>query len=89
MQAMARSSSLLRALPSALALPVVAWTQSTPPVPSEYQRFFVQYGDRRSLFEKALNSVGLTSLDVGRSYALIAGVSRYPNLGLVPRPCRH
>jgi TPR repeat protein len=66
-----------------LALPVLAWTQSTPPVPNEYKRFFYLETDRRSLFEKALNSIGLTSLKVGRSYALIAGVSHYPNLGIV------
>jgi len=83
MQAMARLSSLWRALIFSLALPVLAWTQSTPPVPNEYKRFFYLETDRRSLFEKALNSIGLTSLKVGRSYALIAGVSHYPNLGIV------
>ena len=66
-----------------LALPVLSTAQSTPPVPDQYKRFFVQYSDRRSLLERALNSIGMTNLSVGRSYALIAGVSRYPNLGVV------
>jgi Flp pilus assembly protein TadD len=35
--------------------------------------------DRRSIPEKALNLVGLTSNEVGKSFALIAGVTRYPN----------
>ena len=30
--------------------------------------------------EKALNLIGLTTQDVGRSFALIAGVSKYPNM---------
>ena len=36
------------------------------------------YVDRRSLPEKLLNSVGLTTQDAGRSFAFIVGVSRYP-----------
>jgi TPR repeat protein len=53
---------------------------SGQPVPLQYQRFFVRNTDNRSLPEKALNAVGLTGQDVGRSFALIAGVTRYPNM---------
>jgi Caspase domain len=49
-------------------------------VPQEYRRLFARYVDSRSLPEKALNLVGLTGQDVGRSFALIAGVTRYPNM---------
>lgn len=56
--------------------------QSKPPAPKEYQNFFVHYVDNRSISEKALNIVNLTLNDVGRSFALIAGVSRYPNMSL-------
>jgi TPR repeat protein len=49
-------------------------------VPSAYRRFFAHYAENRSLPEKALNLVGLTSQNVGRSFALIAGVTRYPNM---------
>jgi len=49
-------------------------------VPAEYQRFLVQRADQRSRFEKALNLIGKTSFPVGRSFALIAGVTEYPNL---------
>ena len=48
-------------------------------VPSQYRRFFSHYRDTRSIPERALNIVGLSAQDVGRSFALIAGVSHYPN----------
>lgn len=57
--------------------------QGKPPaslVPDPYRQKFVQWVDRRSITEKALNLIGLTGQDVGRSFALIAGVSRYPNM---------
>jgi len=57
-----------------------AIAQSTPPVPAKYRRFFAQYVDRRSMIEKVLNVAGITQQDVGRSIALVAGVSRYPRL---------
>jgi hypothetical protein len=47
-------------------------------VPREYQRFFVLRTDQRSRVEKALNWVGKTNFPVGRSFALIAGVTQYP-----------
>jgi TPR repeat protein len=49
-------------------------------VPAKYQPLFVRYVDHRSLPEKMYNLVGFTSGDVGRSFALIAGVDTYPNL---------
>src|SRR5947208_177599 len=52
------------------------WTQS---VPDQYKRFFFHYADSRGMYEKALNSVGLTQQAVGKGFALIAGVSQYPN----------
>ena len=60
-------------------LSVSASGQSAPNAPDRYKRLFVDYADRRPLYEKALNSVGLISRPVGRSYALIAGVTQYPN----------
>ena len=54
--------------------------ESALPVRQEYQRFFVRYVDNRSLPEKALNIIGLSSQEVGRSFALIAGVTQYPNM---------
>lgn len=59
--------------------------QSSPNVPEKYKRLFFYYSDQRSLYEKALNSVGLTSVPVGRSFALIAGVSQYPNFPVLER----
>lgn len=49
-------------------------------VPPKFERYFVHCVDRRSLTEKALNLIGLTSEEVGRSFALVAGVDTYPNL---------
>ena len=60
--------------------------QGKPPVSEEYQQYFVHYADKRSYLEKVLNSIGLTNQDIGRSFALIAGVSDYPNL---PSHTRH
>jgi formylglycine-generating enzyme required for sulfatase activity len=48
-----------------------------PPAEPEFRRFFVHYADRRSMTERALNLVGLNANEVGRSFALVAGVSRY------------
>ena len=45
-----------------------------------YRKFFVKFEDQRSLGEKLLNWAGSTNLDVGRSFALVAGVSSYPNM---------
>lgn len=49
-------------------------------VPQKYQDYFIENSDTRSLPEKMLNKVGLTRADVGRSFALICGVSKYPNM---------
>src|SRR4051794_20637587 len=49
-------------------------------VPQQYRTFFRHYVDNRSMAEKALNAIGLTSKDVGHSFALLAGVSRYPSM---------
>ena len=59
--------------------------QSRPQVSKDYQKFFIHYVDDRSISEKALNLVNLTCKTVGRSFALIAGVSRYPNMPLIDR----
>jgi TPR repeat protein len=79
MKNMATSNITLRLLVFSLALPLVVWSQSTPPVPNKYKQFFFHYADQRSLWEKALNSIGLSSQQIGRSFALIAGVSQYSN----------
>ncbi len=57
-----------------------AETNKTPPVSAQYQKLFQRYKDDRSLSEKALNLVGLTKAGFGRSFALICGVSRYPEM---------
>ena len=62
--------------------------QDKAPVQPEYQRFFYHYVDKRSLSEKSLNLVGLSIQDVGRSFALIAGVSHYPNMPPTDRDLR-
>ena len=53
-------------------------TAESPPVPPQYEDKFAQFVDNRTISEKALNSVGLSNQDIGRSFALIAGVSDYP-----------
>ncbi|MFZ0771664.1 MAG: caspase family protein [Candidatus Sulfotelmatobacter sp.] len=61
-----------------------SWAQSAPNVPEQYKRLFFEYSDRH-LLEKMLNPLGLTTLKVGRSYALIAGVTQYPNFPVQDR----
>jgi hypothetical protein len=51
-------------------------------IAEKYRRFIVQNVDRRNWLEKAFNALGLSQWAVGRSYALIAGVTEYPNLPL-------
>jgi hypothetical protein len=65
---------------AALFLGVTAKAQSAPPAAPEYKKYFYHYEDSRSFTETALNSIGLSSRDVGRSFALLAGISRYPHM---------
>ena len=73
------------ALALALVKPLPNCAQAVPP---EFQRFFVQRADQRSRFEKALNLIGKSSFPVGRSFALIAGVTQYPNFPALERSLR-
>ncbi|HEX4954316.1 MAG TPA: SUMF1/EgtB/PvdO family nonheme iron enzyme [Thermoanaerobaculia bacterium] len=79
-----RSSSRKRWALLALALAAVLgarWATGQPQdIPEKYRRYFVHYQDKRSLPEKVLNLLGMTTQDAGRSFALVAGVYRYPNL---------
>jgi|GEM_PF-3871248 len=54
--------------------------QDRPPVNQDFQEFFTHYVDKRSRWDKSLNLIGLERKDIGRSFALIAGVSQYPNM---------
>ncbi len=76
MESVFRGASRYLALALAFVNPPPTDAQS---VPSQYQRFFVFREDQRSRFEKALNLIGKTQFPVGRSFALIAGVTQYPN----------
>ncbi len=49
-------------------------------LPSQFHQFFARYVDTRSVSERMLNTVGLTSNDYGRSFALVAGISKYPHM---------
>ena len=57
-----------------------AFSQSEPPAEYKFRKYFVHYVDNRSITERVLNLVGLSDADVGRSFALIAGVSEYEYL---------
>lgn len=43
-------------------------------------RIMVYRTDKRSITERALNVIGLSQSQVGRSFALVAGVENYPSL---------
>lgn len=49
-------------------------------VPTAYRRFFKHYIDKSSLVEQVLNPIGMTTNDVGRTFALVAAVSSYPHM---------
>jgi hypothetical protein len=51
-----------------------------PDVKPEYQKFFRYYKPGRSFPSNVLQAHGINDDKVGRSYAVIAGVSTYPNL---------
>ncbi len=56
---------------------VTALEAAIPPVPRHYRPFFTHFEDKRSFPEKVSNALGLEGKPVGRSHALIAGVSDY------------
>jgi hypothetical protein len=80
----ARNAERVWLLAFALSLPLALASTSHAAAPAEvpenYRSFFVHYVDDRSILETALNAVSLSNEDVGRSFALLAGVSRYPNM---------
>jgi formylglycine-generating enzyme required for sulfatase activity len=49
-------------------------------LPTQYQHYFTRFEDERTLPEQMLNSVGMTSQEYGRGFALIAGISSYPRV---------
>jgi TPR repeat protein len=49
-------------------------------IPPEYKKFIVQSVDQRGVIEKFLNSRGVAQKPVGRSFALVAGVTQYPRM---------
>jgi len=55
-------------------------TSTKPDVPDQYQRFFYQYSAIRTISPAVLSKVGLNDARIGRSFALIAGISQYPHL---------
>lgn len=69
----------------AMAMPPVVHAAEVPPADPEYRKFFAHFIDKRSYKEKVLNLIGLTKDDVGRSFALIAGVSAYPRMPSLQR----
>lgn len=58
----------------------VSFAQERPEVPLEYQSYFEHYADKRTLTQKILDYISIPSPKLGRSFALIAGISDYPRL---------
>ncbi len=56
------------------------FAQTSPPIDPAYRKYLLYYDDKRSVPEKLVNEVGLTTQDVGRSFAMIVGVAKYPHL---------
>jgi hypothetical protein len=51
-----------------------------PEVDDDHQKFFYYFNDSRSVPVSVLHELALDSEKVGRSFALIAGISEYPHL---------
>ncbi len=51
-----------------------------PKVPEEYQSYFTHYSDARSLPKRLSHALGYEQDPIGRSHALLAGVSMYPRI---------
>lgn len=49
-------------------------------VPEKYRKYIVRYVDERPIWRRALNNVDVELGKTGRSFALVAGVSFYPNM---------
>ena len=80
----------LRRLSTALvALAFIALAGSARPetanlpswVPPQYAKFIVRYVDERPPWQRALSYLNVSVGDTGRSFALVAGVSKYPQMG--------
>lgn len=78
----ALSNLALQMFLTAVLLVNTSSAQKKAPVPEQYRKYFVHYIDNRSILDKVLNAVNIEKDDVGRSFALIAGISHYPNMGL-------
>lgn len=68
-----------------LLLPAIACPQGQPSpssdIPAQYRQFFKKYKkDGRSLPTSILAAQGIDDHKIGRSYALVAGISHYPHL---------
>ncbi len=58
----------------------VAWADVPAWVPAKYAKFFHRAVDDRSILEKALNLIDVQLGSPGPSFALVAGVSKYPRM---------
>lgn len=76
---------ILNVLLSALALAFSAFATAQvgsggPDVPKEYRKFFYSYSETRAVQDNILSAAGLDPSRVGKSFAVIAGISEYPKM---------
>lgn len=75
------SIALLAAAAATLSCGPVRATVDVPTwVPAQYAKFFYRHVDERPAWERALGYLNVTVGETGPSFALIAGVSSYPNM---------
>ena len=67
----------MKTLIGILLLAAVSSHAAIPPGEPQYRQYFTHFEDRRSLPEKLSNALGFEGKPIGRSHALIAGVSNY------------
>lgn len=82
---MSRTRVLIATLVLFASLTHVIRAQVSADVPQQYRKLFYYSADQRKPYQKVLNGLGIATSQVGRSFALIAGVTQYPNFPVLER----
>ena len=77
-----RITSIGRALSAALVCFAISAANAAAPewVPERYAKYFYRYVDERPAWERALGFLNIPVAENGKAFALVAGVSNYPNM---------
>jgi hypothetical protein len=80
MQSRCRHSLILCLAAAAIGFAATASADVPDWVPPQYVKFFTRSVDERPAWEKALDYLNVQVGETGKSFALVAGISNYPNM---------